>query len=292
MGVAKNREAFPRISKIDPVMCEREKKTNAPELIVHENSNGRRVYETGGKRYLSVTSILSECYPKPELMGWGSRMDADEAVKERHRYEGMSDQEAWDYLQRAPYRYIQIRSRIGTEAHEQIDNILSPVVDGAKPVWWRSPRFPGYLDAARAFCRDHLSSVLAVECRVFSDKYFYAGTVDLMARLKSGETVIANWKTSKNIYPDNALQLAAYSGTDWMIDGSGTVRAMSFPMSAAVVRLAEDGKYEARFIKRKKLIEHHSTFVRLLDIRDFLGSENKARDKKAKGESLAKGWGR
>ena len=41
---------------------------NAPELRVHEDSSGRRVYETGGRRYSSVTTILSEAYPKPHLM--------------------------------------------------------------------------------------------------------------------------------------------------------------------------------------------------------------------------------
>ena len=41
---------------------------NAPELNVHEDSSGRRVCETGGRRYPSVTTILSEAYPKPHLM--------------------------------------------------------------------------------------------------------------------------------------------------------------------------------------------------------------------------------
>lgn len=61
---------------------------NAPELNVHEDSSGRRVYETGGRRYSSVTTILSEAYPKPHLMGWGSKMAAQAAVEGGH--EGMS----------------------------------------------------------------------------------------------------------------------------------------------------------------------------------------------------------
>lgn len=76
--------------------------------------------------------------------------------------------------------------------------------------------------------------------------------------------------------PDNALQLAAYAGADWMIDGNGTVRETTFPSAAAVVRLDRAGGYEAGFLTREKLIEHHPLFTRLLDIKDFLGFANEA----------------
>lgn len=104
-------------------------------------------------------------------------------------------------------------------------------------VWWADGVIDGYVAAARAFCEENLLGVLAVECRVFSDRFNYAGTVDLMARSRSGKVVMVDWKTSKYRYPDNALQLAAYAGADWMIDGGGIVREVAFPSAAAVALL-------------------------------------------------------
>lgn len=88
-------------------------------------------------------------------------------------------------------------------------------------VWCADGVIDGYVAAARAFCEENLLGVLAVEYRVFSDRFNYAGTVDLMARSRSGKVVMVDWKTSKYLYPDNDLQLAAYAGADWMIDGAG-----------------------------------------------------------------------
>ncbi len=143
-------------------------------------------------------------------------------------------------------------------------------------VWCADGVIDGYVAAARAFCEENLLGVLAVEYRVFSDRFNYAGTVDLMARSRSGKVVMVDWKTSKYRYPDNALQLAAYAGADWMIDGGGIVREVAFPSAAAVALLEQSGKYEARFLSRAKLAEHHALFTWLLDIKDFLGSANEA----------------
>lgn len=97
---------------------------NAPELKVHEDSSGRRVYETGGRCYPSVTTILSEAYPKPHLVGWGSKMAAQAAVEGGH--EGMSEREALAYLQRAPYRYMRMRGNQGAAVRDQLEKILAP----------------------------------------------------------------------------------------------------------------------------------------------------------------------
>lgn len=249
--------------------------------LVHEDSSGRRVYETGGRKYPSVTTILSDAYPKPQLMGWGSKMAAQAALEGGH--EGMSEREALTFLQRAPYRYMRMRGNNGTKVHEHLEKILAPVVDGSKPVWWTDGVIDGYVSAARAFCEKHLLGVLAVECQVFSDRFGYAGTVDMVARSKSGKVVIVDWKTSKSLYPDNALQLAAYAAADWMIDGKGVVRKMSTPGAAAVVRLEPSGGYEAGFLSRASLIRHHETFVKVMDIKHFLESANETWSKQEKG---------
>ena len=51
--------------------------------------------------------------------------------------------------------------------------------------------------------------VIASETTVFSDKYNYAGTIDLVCKIK-GELYIIDFKTSQYIWPSHRIQVAAY----------------------------------------------------------------------------------
>ena len=48
------------------------------------------------------------------------------------------------------------------------------------------------------------------ETMVYSAKYRYAGTMDALAYRK-GIMVALDWKTSNRLYPEHALQVAAYA---------------------------------------------------------------------------------
>ena len=147
----------------------------------------------------------------------------------------------------------------------------------------------GYLKGARAFCNDYLSEVMALECKVFSDKYRYAGSADLWGRSNRGsrEVMPADWKIGKKVHLDHALRLAAYAGADWMADSSGVVRKVGAPATAAVVRLDEDGGYEARFLGRERLQEYFSRFIRFAEMKGFLDLGDGARDAARKGNTAA-----
>lgn len=49
------------------------------------------------------------------------------------------------------------------------------------------------------------------EIAVHSEKYGYAGSLDALGTLPSGEIVVYDFKTSKAVYPSMALQIAAYA---------------------------------------------------------------------------------
>jgi hypothetical protein len=51
--------------------------------------------------------------------------------------------------------------------------------------------------------------VLAVERRIFSKEFFYAGTCDLVAKI-DGKLGVIDYKTSSGIYPEMQMQTAAY----------------------------------------------------------------------------------
>jgi ATP-dependent exoDNAse (exonuclease V) beta subunit len=45
---------------------------------------------------------------------------------------------------------------------------------------------------------------------VYSARHRYAGAIDALA-YREGELVALDWKTSKGLYPEYALQVAAYA---------------------------------------------------------------------------------
>jgi len=66
-----------------------------------------------------------------------------------------------------------------------------------------------YLDAWRKFLKDTGFKIQAIEEKVASDKYWYAGRLDRRGRLFDKVTVL-DIKTGSGILPSTAIQLAAY----------------------------------------------------------------------------------
>ena len=72
----------------------------------------------------------------------------------------------------------------------------------------------------------------------------YAGSGDLWATLNNGAVAVLDYKTSKAIYPEAALQLAALARANSTPDGAPAPTVDE----AWVVRIGEDG-YEAKQVR-------------------------------------------
>jgi hypothetical protein len=75
------------------------------------------------------------------------------------------------------------------------------------------------------FLEDEQPEIIWSEHTVFSRTHKYAGTADVIARMKVGETlvpVVIDVKTSKAVYDDVALQLCAYAKADFVGRPDGT----------------------------------------------------------------------
>jgi len=75
---------------------------------------------------------------------------------------------------------------------------------------------------------------------VWSDQHRYAGSTDAFLRIQ-GEPVVVDWKTTKSIYPEVGLQLAAYRYADHVIDQYGTTSPIPALNGGAVLHVREDG---------------------------------------------------
>ena len=58
--------------------------------------------------------------------------------------------------------------------------------------------------------RDYEVEPLAVEVLMHSDTYGFAGTADLVCRVKSGKVILVDFKSGSSVYDDYAVQLEMY----------------------------------------------------------------------------------
>jgi hypothetical protein len=72
------------------------------------------------------------------------------------------------------------------------------------------PALAGYVAAWRAFKATARPRWLGIEARVFSAAHGYAGTLDRLAEVETGETTVIDIKSGKP-YQSHALQTAAYA---------------------------------------------------------------------------------
>lgn len=101
----------------------------------------------------------------------------------------------------------------------------------------------GYVDSYLAFAEAYRLVELEVEATVVSRRWHYMGTVDLLATVDDAPAVwLLDWKTgASGIWPEVALQLAAYAHAEAIVDADGTERPMPPIERAAAVWLRGDG---------------------------------------------------
>jgi hypothetical protein len=207
----------------------------------------------------SVTTILSAGVPKPFLKTWGEKMVAEYAVDHVDRWNGLPRDDAIDLLKRAPRRFTGKAQERGSAVHAAI----AAHVDGEEPgKLTREER--GYFDAALAYLSEQRVEVVRSEACVFSPEYGYAGTFDLLQRRQVMSVLtlddldnnvesrpvatpieIADFKTSKRVYPEVALQLVAYARASFIGLDDGTEEPMPEVRGGVIVQLRPNGKYNA-----------------------------------------------
>jgi hypothetical protein len=81
---------------------------------------------------------------------------------------------------------------------------------------------------------------LVSEGTIFNRKYNYAGTLDLICRI-DGINWLIDVKSGKGVYPEFAMQIAAYARGDFIGHQDGTEEVMPIIDKGAVLHLQRDG---------------------------------------------------
>lgn len=171
---------------------------------------------------MSVTTVLG-CIGKPALVGWAAKVEREMVLEvSADLYETISETPKMSKLgwltalserlgkTKASQKELEKASAIGSAAHEWIEhNIKAQLLHDVGPCPIVSQPAMLAVGAWERWKNTVNFKPLLCEQPVWSHKYRYAGTMDLMAEI-NGRPTLLDWKTGKKIYQESFLQNAAY----------------------------------------------------------------------------------
>jgi hypothetical protein len=185
-------------------------------------------YELEGRDVDGVTTVIGAGVPKPALIGWAARTTAGYALDHWDELAALGIAERLRRLERAQYETSHAAAARGTEIHR----LAAKLAAGDEVDVDETTR--GHVDAYLRFADDWNLADELVEAVVISRRWSYMGSLDLVATI-AGERWLLDLKTSASgIWPETALQLAAYANAETYIDGETEQPMPTFDRAGAV----------------------------------------------------------
>jgi hypothetical protein len=199
-------------------------------MSIRRIQRGRNhAYTINGHTAVGVTTAINKGLPKPALVPWGARCVAEEAaplmmgsdalVREYlDEHHITTDRDLIEYLKKAPSRIRDGAAVRGTKVHKIAEQLVFGRDDIDVP-----EELQGHVESCMLFINEWKIRPLLVEHTVGSYRWGYAGTFDLIAELPDGRRVLFDYKTgASGVWPETALQLAAYRYADAYVAPDGT----------------------------------------------------------------------
>lgn len=203
---------------------------------------GGRTYThpVNGKTVPSVTTILRMVDSAEGLIQWAANCAAEWAIANR---ELLGRDDAYDECRTAHKRVRNKAGGRGTDVHA----VAERLVRGEGVAEYDRSSLGGYVDALESWFAEYQPTPVHVEAQCWNTKDGYAGSADLICKLKGhrGLTIL-DWKTSKAFAADAAAQLAAYANSLELTVGNGAPFETPTISHGVVVKLAADGTWEMR----------------------------------------------
>ena len=182
------------------------------------------------KEYVSVTTALN-ALPKEALPYWAAKVTAETAVDKLELLNNLAADDpeaAIKWLKGAPWGSRDKAADAGTAIHEIVEFDAVGNTEGAEYLMSQlNPVGRAKATQARDFFSRGAVSIEHVEFVTYHTDLMYAGTGDFIVKmetvglpgvLKQEQTAILDLKTGKSIWPEAALQIAAYRYASHMVD--------------------------------------------------------------------------
>ncbi len=179
-------------------------------------------YKIDGRKADGVTTLLGDGLPKPALINWAANTTAAYAVDNWDELSDLPVSERLTTLQKCRYGVRDAAGRRGTDVHRLAEEL----------VHGREVKVPeelaGHVESYVKFLDEWKPRPLLVEASVGNRTWNYAGTLDLVAGLPDGTVAIWDVKTARSgIFPETALQMAAYANAELYLDADGDEKPMA-----------------------------------------------------------------
>jgi hypothetical protein len=196
-------------------------------------------YEIDGAPVPGITSILNKGIPKPAFIAVAAKDTAQYAIDYWDELAELRLSERLERLLGARLDKLRKAGKRGTDVHKFAQRLQAgEEVDVPEEL-------DGFVRAYLRFDEEWKPVEIMVEQPVFHRRLGYAGTPDLVARLRDGQTWLLDWKTTASgIWPENALQLAAARFAEFTLDQAGNEISVPKVDAAGCVWLRDDASYE------------------------------------------------
>lgn len=274
-----------------------------PTQARQRSQNGPRTYPWPPQpphemELVSVTSALNSL-SKPFLIGWAAKMSAECAVEDHALIGEMLKKKtgkkaALDYIKQARFRDSEGKADRGTIVHAALESYVQgkPVdLDAVQhaleekvvpeALW---PATYKMIDGVLEFLFDYEPEIIWSESTVYSRTHQYAGTPDLIAKIRIGDSVlpaVIDVKTGKSVYNEVAMQLTGYARADFVGLNDGAEKKL-LPKGGKIehglaVRPTASGKYETvNFDLTDEVMTKFLACLELVDVNDVLARARRA----------------
>jgi hypothetical protein len=203
-------------------------------------------YKIDGQKVDGVTTLIKGGMPKPALMYWSARTVAEYVADNLDQVVGMGHMGRASIvaaLKEIPWTRRDEAGAKGTEVHGYAERLArGEEVEVPEHI-------VGHVESAVEFLDDYRVEAIRLEAPIGSRRWRYAGTCDLLAdvTLPDGQRVraVLDYKTAgSGIWPDVALQLAAYRNAEIYLDSDGneqSIADLGLSETAYAVWLRADG---------------------------------------------------
>lgn len=164
--------------------------------------NGHAYFD-GDRKIPGVTTIIGAGLPKPALVDWAARTTAEYAGDHWDELTDMTVSERIRTLTGARWETSRAAMGRGTDIHHHAEQLATTGTTGVPEA------LLGPVTAYANWLRDFDVHTVAAELVVVNRTHGYAGTLDLIADI-AGQRWLLDAKTGKGVFPDAALQIAAY----------------------------------------------------------------------------------